>query len=219
MSGSVDTPFMRQYNALRREEPAGAVLLVRTGGYYNAVGMDAETISAILPWGRASMLGAPAFVATRSALGDVVSALLRSGVRVSVAEQVEDVRASRGGVVRREVMIRAVPSPKSGVVVKMTLRPEYYNAIRYGEKRIEYRDMTDYWEERLWANGRAGRIAAVTFYRGNAPESMTWRTAGIVRNASEQLFEIYLAKPLDGIPSVRYTADGMAWTDASRAKN
>lgn len=190
---SIESPFFRQYAAIKREQPPDTILLVQTGGYYNAFDGDADALSSVLHRSVTCMLDRTAYVLRHEELETALGVLLRKGRRVAVATCVEDTRTSRHKVIRREVQIIAEPcAVKFGDVVSMTLAPEWYNAILYGQKRVEYRDMTDYWESRLWANGRAGRISAVVFYLGRSSERMSWKVAGVVRNAAEEHFAIHL---------------------------
>lgn len=95
------TPMMQQYHAVRRELPAGTLLLFRLGDFYEMFGDDAKEASAILnvaltKRGATPMCGVP-FHAARGYIEKLISA----GWRVAICDQVGEVQA--GKLVRREV--------------------------------------------------------------------------------------------------------------------
>lgn len=82
-------------------------------------------------------------------------------------------------------------------VVSAILAYRWYDEIAAGRKRVEYRDICDYWTRILWADGRAGRIVAVKFNRGYTAVSMTWRVSRIVRDDKCGVYEIHLGARID----------------------
>lgn len=82
------------------------------------------------------------------------------------------------------------------ITVAAALAFKWYDEIEAGRKRIEYRDICEYWTRRLWADGITERIAAIKFTRGYTPVCMTWEVTEIVRNDGEGVYEIHLGRRL-----------------------
>ena len=96
-----DTPMMRQYLALKREAPQGALLLFRLGDFYEMFGDDALAASPILrapltTRGDTPMCGVPIH-----SLDTYLAKLIRVGKTVALADFAEDTR--RGQLTRREI--------------------------------------------------------------------------------------------------------------------
>jgi len=101
MSAETLTPMMQQYHSLRRELPAGTLLLFRLGDFYEMFGDDAVEASRILnvaltKRGQTPMCGVP-FHAARG----YVEKLIAAGWRAAICDQVGEVSA--GKLVRREI--------------------------------------------------------------------------------------------------------------------
>lgn len=90
---------------------------------------------------------------------------------------------------------RSAP-PGPPVTINAVLTYHWYGEIEAGRKRVEYRDISDYWTERLWANGMSRRIKAIRFSRGYTNTRMTWEVVRIARNEGEGVYEIHLGKRL-----------------------
>ena len=93
--------MMQQYHALRRELPAGALLLFRLGDFYEMFGEDATEASRILnvaltKRGTTPMCGVPYHAAR-----NYIEKLIAAGWRVAICDQVGEVTA--GKLVRREI--------------------------------------------------------------------------------------------------------------------
>ncbi|MDR7416863.1 MAG: DNA mismatch repair protein MutS [Armatimonadota bacterium] len=122
----MDTPMMRQYEALRRAYP-GTLLLFRLGDFYELFGEDAVVASRALDLvltsrpvakgRRVPMCGIP-----HHALESYLARLVEAGFRVAICEQVEDPRKARG-LVRREVVRVVTP----GTVTEEGLLPPRAN--------------------------------------------------------------------------------------------
>jgi DNA mismatch repair protein MutS len=122
----MDTPMMRQYQALKRAYP-GTLLLFRLGDFYELFGEDAEVASRVLDLTltsrpvakdkRVPMCGIP-----HQTLESYLSRLLERGFRVAICEQVEDPRKAKG-LVRREVVRVVTP----GTVTSESLVPAREN--------------------------------------------------------------------------------------------
>ena len=96
------TPMQRQYLALKREVPAGAILMFRLGDFYEMFGEDAIVAAPILGAtlthrGDQPMCGVP-----YHALNAYLAKLIRAGKTAALCDQVEDPKLAKG-LVRREV--------------------------------------------------------------------------------------------------------------------
>jgi DNA mismatch repair protein MutS len=96
------TPMMRQYLAIKREIPQGAILMFRLGDFYEMFGEDAVVAAPIMGAtltrrGTQPMCGVP-----HHALNTYLAKLIRAGKTAAICEQVEDPKTVKG-LVRREV--------------------------------------------------------------------------------------------------------------------
>jgi DNA mismatch repair protein MutS len=109
---SYSTPMMRQYAALKAENP-DTLLLFRCGDFYETYAEDAEEAGRLLQItvtrksagadGDVAMAGVP-----YHALQGYLAKLVRLGRRVAIAEQTEDPKQAKG-LVRREVVRVVTP--------------------------------------------------------------------------------------------------------------
>lgn len=96
------TPMMRQYLAIKREVPSGAIVMFRLGDFYEMFGEDAIIAAPILGAtlthrGDQPMCGVP-----YHALNSYLAKLIRAGKTAALCDQVEDPKTAKG-LVRREV--------------------------------------------------------------------------------------------------------------------
>ncbi len=96
------TPMQRQYLALKREVPVGAILMFRLGDFYEMFGEDAIVAAPILGAtlthrGSQPMCGVP-----YHALNSYLAKLIRTGKTAALVDQVEDPKTAKG-LVRREI--------------------------------------------------------------------------------------------------------------------
>jgi DNA mismatch repair protein MutS len=96
------TPMMRQYLAIKREVPSGAIVMFRLGDFYELFGEDAIVAAPIMGAtltrrGSQPMCGVP-----HHALNSYLAKLIRAGKTAALCEQVEDPKTAKG-LVRREV--------------------------------------------------------------------------------------------------------------------
>ena len=96
------TPMMRQYLAIKREVPAGAIVMFRLGDFYEMFGEDAIVAAPILGAtlthrGDQPMCGVP-----YHGLNSYLAKLIRAGKTAALCDQVEDPKTAKG-LVRREV--------------------------------------------------------------------------------------------------------------------
>jgi len=94
--------MMRQYLALKRDIPQGAILMFRLGDFYEMFGEDAVIASPILGAtlthrGSQPMCGVP-----YHALDSYLAKLIRAGKTAALCDQVEDPKLAKG-LVRREI--------------------------------------------------------------------------------------------------------------------
>ena len=94
--------MMRQYLAIKREVPQGAIVMFRLGDFYEMFGEDAIVAAPILGAtlthrGDQPMCGVP-----HHALNSYLAKLIRAGKTAALCDQVEDPKTAKG-LVRREV--------------------------------------------------------------------------------------------------------------------
>ncbi len=98
------TPMQRQYRAIKRELPPGAILMFRLGDFYEMFGEDAIIASPILGATLTQRAGAPLCGIPYHALDAYLAKLIRAGKTAAICDQMEDPRlVKKGNVVRREV--------------------------------------------------------------------------------------------------------------------
>lgn len=94
--------------------------------------------------------------------------------------------------------------PADQFTVAANLAYRWYDEIESGKKKVEYRDMTDYWERHLFKpvkdeNGDDGDCPAafIKFTRGYTKRHMVWTIKKIVADVSAQQYCIYLGKRVE----------------------
>ncbi len=96
--------MQRQYRAIKRELPPGAILMFRLGDFYEMFGEDAVVASPILGATLTQRAGAPLCGIPYHALDAYLAKLIRAGKTAAICDQMEDPRlVKKGHVVRREV--------------------------------------------------------------------------------------------------------------------
>ena len=96
------TPMMRQYLAIKREVPPGAIVMFRLGDFYEMFGEDALVASPILGATLTKRNGMPMCGVPYHALNGYLAKLIRAGKTAALCDQVEDPKTAKG-LVRREV--------------------------------------------------------------------------------------------------------------------
>ena len=94
--------MMRQYLALKREIPQGAILMFRLGDFYEMFGEDALVASPILGATLTQRNGSPMCGVPYHALNSYLAKLIRAGKTAALCDQVEDPKFAKG-LVRREI--------------------------------------------------------------------------------------------------------------------
>jgi DNA mismatch repair protein MutS len=109
---TVETPLMKQYNAIKAKYP-GALLLFRVGDFYETFGEDAIKAARVLDItltkrgnGSASEIELAGF--PHHALDTYLPKLERAGNRVAICDQLEDPRFVKG-IVKRGVTELVTP--------------------------------------------------------------------------------------------------------------
>ena len=98
------TPMQRQYRAIKRELPPGAILMFRLGDFYEMFGEDAVVASPILGATLTQRAGQPMCGIPYHALDAYLAKLIRAGKTAALCDQMEDPRTvKKGAIVRREV--------------------------------------------------------------------------------------------------------------------
>ena len=115
------TPLMKQYEQLKAAHP-DEILLFRLGDFYEMFADDARAASPILEVALTQRQGVPMCGIPYHAMERYVAKLLKKGLRVSIAEQLED-PASAKGIVKREV-IRTI---SAGTIIEENLLKEKSN--------------------------------------------------------------------------------------------
>ena len=96
-----ETPVMRQYLALKRELPVGAILLVRLGDYFETFGEDALIASPLMGTALRSRSGMPITGFPYYSVNSYLAKLVRAGKTVALADVAQ--KNGCGRLARREV--------------------------------------------------------------------------------------------------------------------
>ncbi|MDX2225754.1 MAG: DNA mismatch repair protein MutS [Verrucomicrobiae bacterium] len=101
MSESPLTPMMQQYQRMKREVPADAILLFRLGDFYEMFFDDAKTGAHILNIALTQRHAVPMCGIPYHAADQYISRLIKAGKRVAICNQTEEARP--GKLVNREL--------------------------------------------------------------------------------------------------------------------
>jgi len=96
------TPMMRQYREAKASIPADAVLLFRLGDFYEEFFEDAERVSSVLELVLTKRAGVPMCGFPFHALESYLPRLVAAGLKVAIADQMEDPKLAKG-IVKRQV--------------------------------------------------------------------------------------------------------------------
>ena len=97
------TPMMIQYRQAKEQIPPDAVLLFRLGDFYEEFFEDAETVSRALDLTLTKRQGTPMCGFPYHALDSYLPRLIAAGLKVAIAEQVEDPKLVTKGIVKRQI--------------------------------------------------------------------------------------------------------------------
>ncbi len=101
-SGEKLTPMMRQYREAKASIPPDAVLLFRLGDFYEEFFEDAERVSRVLELVLTKRQGVPMCGFPHHALESYLPRLIAAGLKVGIAEQMEDPKLAQG-IVKRQI--------------------------------------------------------------------------------------------------------------------
>ena len=96
------TPMMRQYREAKAAIPPDAVLLFRLGDFYEEFFEDAERVSKVLELVLTKRQGYPMCGFPYHALESYLPRLIAAGLKVGIAEQMEDPKLAQG-IVKRQI--------------------------------------------------------------------------------------------------------------------
>ncbi len=102
------TPMMQQYLKVKQEAPKDAVLLFRMGDFYEMFFNDAKIASPILEIALTSRAGYPMCGVPYHALDIYLPKLLEAGVKVAIAEQLENPALVKGNAIVKRGITRVI---------------------------------------------------------------------------------------------------------------
>ncbi len=105
------------------------------------------------------------------------------------------------GIAGTDFSVTVPVNPADQFTVAANLAYKWYDEIEAGKKKIEYRDMTDYWERRLFRpmidkNGDEGDCPAayIKFTRGYSNRHMVWTITRIEVDVPNGQYRIHLGE-------------------------
>ncbi len=101
-SGSEETPLMKQYHTLKAKHP-NDLLLFHLGDFYELFAADAQKAAPILDVALTHRQDVPMCGVPVHAVDGYIAKLLKAGLRVAIADQIED-PATAKGLVKRDVV-------------------------------------------------------------------------------------------------------------------
>ena len=119
------TPMMKQYRRVKAEAPPDSVLFFRLGDFYEMFFEDAKRAAPILEVVLTNRGGVPMCGIPYHAVDTYLPRLLDAGVKVAIAEQMEDPKQAKG-IVKRE--IKKIITPGT-VVEANALAPSVNNFL------------------------------------------------------------------------------------------
>ena len=119
------TPMMKQYQQSKNEIPDDAILLFRMGDFYEMFFEDATKASAIMNITLTKRGGVPMAGFPYHSLEKHLPILLKSGVKVAIAEQMEDPKLAKG-LVKRQITRVITPGT---VIDAAALMPDKNNFL------------------------------------------------------------------------------------------
>ena len=128
------TPMMQQYRSAKAEIPADAILLFRLGDFYEMFFEDAVKASSIMELTLTKRQGYPMCGFPWHQLDAQLPRLLNAGVKVAIADQMEDPKLAKG-IVKRAITRIITPGT---VIDSSVLKPQISNflvALNWEKKR------------------------------------------------------------------------------------
>jgi len=215
------TPMMRQYLQVKKEIPTDAILLFRMGDFYEIFFDDAVKGSEIMGITLTKRAGVPMAGIPYHALKNYLPKIIASGVKVAIAEQMEDPKQAKG-IVKREVTQIITPGTildaeilsagQSNFIVAVTVHQEKYGVasldISTGEfKTTECQSQSEFETEMSSLNPAEVIVADSQFERltnemENLSSDITWTMVDNwifdLETATDLLLEQFKVLSLDG---------------------
>ncbi|MFZ2656091.1 MAG: DNA mismatch repair protein MutS, partial [Victivallales bacterium] len=119
------TPMMRQYRDMKAELPKDVVLLFRLGDFYEMFFEDAKFAAPILDVTLTKRADVPMCGLPYHAIENYLPRLLEAGIKVAIAEQMEDPRFAKG-IVKRKITRVITPGTVTDACI---LSPEKNNFL------------------------------------------------------------------------------------------
>jgi len=129
------TPAMRQYMDAKRDVPEDAILLFRMGDFYELFFDDAKRAAPLMDVVLTQRGGVPMCGVPHHALQNYVSRLVEAGVKVAIAEQLEDPKQAKG-IVKRGVTRVITPGTVLDDQSLAASKSNFLMAVCPGKKRI-----------------------------------------------------------------------------------
>jgi DNA mismatch repair protein MutS len=122
------TPMMRQYREMKDGLPKDVILLFRLGDFYELFFEDAKFAAPILDVTLTKRAGTPMCGIPYHALENYMPRLLEAGIKVAIAEQIEDPRLAKG-IVKRKVTRVITPGTVTDSCILTPERNNYLAAL------------------------------------------------------------------------------------------
>jgi DNA mismatch repair protein MutS len=194
-AGAMETPLMKQYNAIKAKYP-GALLLFRVGDFYETFGEDAIQAARVLDItltkrgsGSASEIELAGF--PHHSLDTYLPKLVRAGHRVAICDQLEDPRFVKG-IVKRGVTELVTPGVSFNDNVLEKKHNNFLASVHISKQLIGVSFLDISTGEFYAAQGTENYIykliqsfapAEIIFAKGNREKARgsVWRTACNIR--------------------------------------
>ena len=126
------TPMMRQYREMKDGIPKDVILLFRLGDFYEMFFEDAKFAAPILDVTLTKRAGTPMCGIPYHALENYMPRLLEAGIKVAIAEQVEDPRLAKG-IVKRKITRVITPGTVTDSCILTPERNNYLAALSFNK--------------------------------------------------------------------------------------
>ncbi len=132
------TPMMQQYRDAKMQIPADAVLLFRLGDFYEEFFEDAEKVSRALDLVLTKRQNVPMCGFPHHALESYLPRLVGAGLKVAIADQMEDPKLAQGKIVKREITRIITPGTVTDDALLKFDRSNYLAALVFNVKKNTY---------------------------------------------------------------------------------
>ena len=129
------TPMMKQYQQSKSEIPDDAILLFRMGDFYEMFFDDASKASSIMNITLTKRGGVPMAGFPYHSLEKHLPVLLKAGVKVAIAEQMEDPKLAKG-LVKRQITRVITPGTVIDDAALMPDKNNFLVAIVFGKNKF-----------------------------------------------------------------------------------